>query len=681
MKFGARFMLIRFIKYYFLLITGTLYLQYVAAQQGFGAPVLYQHFGTGTADGNATGPALPAGLTSFTYSNAACPPPNSYSLVRWVNSTVCFNGEWIALDSDHTSDYDPDMSFGNMMLVNQAAHDDSRVVYMDTVRGALCPGTRYSFSAALINVDKELPCNSFITFPVFAFNVESENGQVLFTDTTRGGISYANGFMGYRFGQFSLGFIMPAGVNRLVVRIVVLPSSANCGEDFAIDDIKVSSAGPVVQMAFVNEPASTIVKSICFQDNRTVTLSGDMSPFYNNPALQWQQSTDNGVTWTDIPGATSNVYSRSFSVPDTFLLRLTGAEAANIANPNCRVISNTRKVEVDGIPADFDATNNSPVCAGQNLQFNATGGASYIWAGPNGFFDNISFPHIFFSSLSDSGMYYVQITTLGGCRATDSTYVTMIGTNVNAWPDTVICKGTAAQLRASTGVSYAWTPATSLSSTVTANPKATPEKTTVYTVKVTDIFGCSDTAHVEVRVKNSLAVKAIIEGTDYLCRSYDSASFTDRSIGEIQSWYWDFGNGQTSMTSEPAAQYYMIPINRDNFSVKLLVKDTAGCADSTYHLVKVADNCYIAVPSAFTPNNDGKNDFLFPLNAYKATHLTFRVFNRVGQLVFETRDWTRKWDGKMSGIEQAPGVYVWMLDYTDVSKKRISLKGTTVLIR
>jgi gliding motility-associated-like protein len=135
------------------------------------------------------------------------------------------------------------------------------------------------------------------------------------------------------------------------------------------------------------------------------------------------------------------------------------------------------------------------------------------------------------------------------------------------------------------------------------------------------------------------------------------------------------------MTSEPAAQYYMIPINRDNFSVKLLVKDTAGCADSTYHLVKVADNCYIAVPSAFTPNNDGKNDFLFPLNAYKATHLTFRVFNRVGQLVFETRDWTRKWDGKMSGIEQAPGVYVWMLDYTDVSKKRISLKGTTVLIR
>ncbi|MBK8143209.1 MAG: hypothetical protein IPK57_21035 [Chitinophagaceae bacterium] len=148
---------------------------------------------------------------------------------------------------------------------------------------------------------------------MFAFNVEDETGQVLFTDTTHGGIGYASSFMGYRFGQFSVGFTMPAGVNKLVVRIVVLPSSADCGEDFAIDDIKVSPAGPVVQMGFLNEPSGTIVKSICFQDNRTVSFDGNMAPFYNNPALQWQQSIDDGVTWTDIPGATTNTYSRVFN--------------------------------------------------------------------------------------------------------------------------------------------------------------------------------------------------------------------------------------------------------------------------------------------------------------------------------------------------------------------------------
>jgi gliding motility-associated-like protein len=93
------------------------------------------------------------------------------------------------------------------------------------------------------------------------------------------------------------------------------------------------------------------------------------------------------------------------------------------------------------------------------------------------------------------------------------------------------------------------------------------------------------------------------------------------------------------------------------------------------------DNCYIAVPTAFTPNGDGLNDYLYPLNAYKATNLSFKVFNRTGQLVFETKDWTVKWDGTIKGAKQASGVYVWMLDYNDVTGKRISLKGTTLLIR
>jgi gliding motility-associated-like protein len=98
-------------------------------------------------------------------------------------------------------------------------------------------------------------------------------------------------------------------------------------------------------------------------------------------------------------------------------------------------------------------------------------------------------------------------------------------------------------------------------------------------------------------------------------------------------------------------------------------------------LLKVLDNCYIAVPTAFTPNNDGLNDYLYPLNAYKATNLSFKVFTRNGQLVFESRDWSGKWDGTVNGTKQASGVYVWTLDYIDPSGKKIALKGTSVLIR
>jgi gliding motility-associated-like protein len=64
------------------------------------------------------------------------------------------------------------------------------------------------------------------------------------------------------------------------------------------------------------------------------------------------------------------------------------------------------------------------------------------------------------------------------------------------------------------------------------------------------------------------------------------------------------------------------------------------------------NNCYIVVPSAFTPNHDGLNDYLYPLNAYKATNLIFRVYNRMGGLVCETQDWTRKCDGTISDIPQ-----------------------------
>ncbi len=65
-------------------------------------------------------------------------------------------------------------------------------------------------------------------------------------------------------------------------------------------------------------------------------MSGSMEAYYPNPALQWQQSSDDGVTWTDIPGATNNICTQTFSTPDTFLFRLSGADISQISNPGCK---------------------------------------------------------------------------------------------------------------------------------------------------------------------------------------------------------------------------------------------------------------------------------------------------------------------------------------------------------
>lgn len=104
------------------------------------------------------------------------------------------------------------------------------------------------------------------------------------------------------------------------------------------------------------------------------------------------------------------------------------------------------------------------------------------------------------------------------------------------------------------------------------------------------------------------------------------------------------------------------------------------CYDSVWQNITVPEACLVQVPSAFAPN--GINKYLYPLNAFKAVNMTFRVYNRLGNLVFESHDMQNKWDGSYKGEKQPTGTYIWMLDYTDKdTQQRYSLKGTTVLIR
>jgi gliding motility-associated-like protein len=162
----------------------------------------------------------------------------------------------------------------------------------------------------------------------------------------------------------------------------------------------------------------------------------------------------------------------------------------------------------------------------------------------------------------------------------------------------------------------------------------------------------------------------------------DMAVFKDTSAGNATAWLWDFGNGNTSVAKDPPAQVYPPTTSDRSYNVRLIVKNNINCADTITKQLNVLYNCFIGVPSAFTPNDDRLNDFLYPINAYKARDLYFRVYNRFGQMIFSSRDFTKKWDGTFNGIKQQTGVYVWMLDYINIdTNKPYSSKGTTLLIR
>lgn len=189
---------------------------------------------------------------------------------------------------------------------------------------------------------------------------------------------------------------------------------------------------------------------------------------------------------------------------------------------------------------------------------------------------------------------------------------------------------------------------------------------------------CSDTSSVDLLLDNVL--KPDFTFPPVVCPR-DLAMFTDNSIGHITAWSWDFGNGSNSTLQLPPLQSYTEPHVNINIPVRLTVTNNLGCMKTIVHSILLVNNCYIAVPSAFTPNGDGLNDYLYPLNAYKASSLSFSVYNRFGQRVFFSENWLHRWDGKVKGTGADPGTYVWILSYINENSVPIFQKGTTILVR
>ena len=107
----------------------------------------------------------------------------------------------------------------------------------------------------------------------------------------------------------------------------------------------------------------------------------------------------------------------------------------------------------------------------------------------------------------------------------------------------------------------------------------------------------------------------------------------------------------------------------------------SGCTTVDSFLVRVFPSDYIYVPKAFTPNGDGRNDVLRPLNVGIKQLKYFRVYNRWGNLIFETTKMNEGWDGTHRGSKLASDTYVWSAEGIDQNGKLIRRSGSTTLIR
>jgi gliding motility-associated-like protein len=108
----------------------------------------------------------------------------------------------------------------------------------------------------------------------------------------------------------------------------------------------------------------------------------------------------------------------------------------------------------------------------------------------------------------------------------------------------------------------------------------------------------------------------------------------------------------------------------------------SGCLTQDTQFVKIVERVEVYVPTAFTPNHDGHNDYLRPLaRGLKETHY-FRIFNRLGQLLYEMKgDEQPGWDGTIHGNPQTTQTVVWVVEGIGVDNLVYKKTGTTILIR
>lgn len=150
--------------------------------------------------------------------------------------------------------------------------------------------------------------------------------------------------------------------------------------------------------------------------------------------------------------------------------------------------------------------------------------------------------------------------------------------------------------------------------------------------------------------------------------------FRDSSLGTPVEWFWNFGDGGTA--SSPVVSHDYSDVGE--YSVVMYVRDENGCTDSSIMLISVIEG--ISVPNVFSPNGDGKNDlFYVPNSGIKEYY--FRIFNRWGAVMFETRAPEIAWDGYTNTGEPAKeGTYYYVLEASSEENEYV-LKGYLTLFR
>ncbi len=413
----------------------------------------------------------------------------------------------------------------------------------------------------------------------------------------------------------------------------------------------------------------TVIQTIDLLDKPPLSVAFRDTLICISDDVQLQATGTGNFSWTPTVNITNgNTATPTVDPPVTtmYYVELDNGGCRNRDSVRVRVLNN---VSVATMP---DTT----ICAGDPVQLSAvTDGLTYSWT-PAATIDN---PAILSPTATPTATTTYQLTSfVGSCSAVDDVTVAVVPYPVaNAGSDTVICYNTGAQLNGShDGISFTWTPAAYLNNASILNPVATPPRTTTFILAAYDNQGCPKPGYDTVIVTVLPKIRPFA-GNDTAVIVGQPLQF-NATGGESYSWSPPTGLNNTDI-GNPIGMY---DGSFDSIRYTVQVINEAGCFDTASIKVKIfKTQPSIFVPTAFTPNNDGRNDQIMPIAVGMQKINYFRIYNRWGQLVFSTTTNGHGWDGKIGGVLQGTNVFVWLVSAEDYLGKPYFQKGTVTLIR
>jgi gliding motility-associated-like protein len=452
------------------------------------------------------------------------------------------------------------------------------------------------------------------------------------------------------------------------------------GEPSAVNDVSIEQSPTYIYPAMGFKDVRMIVtdskgcrdtldRTLSMFDKPPITLLFRDTLICTPDAVQLNASGYGNFSWTpnrNIVNAASPTPTVSPGTTTTYYVQLDDNGCINTDSVKVNVVNHVT----------LAAMADTVICSSDTIQLRVqSNGHRYQWSPAAQLIDpSIKNPF----AVTPNTTIYTVTARIGSCSATEQITVNTVPyPMVFAGADTSICFGTSALLNgASDGSSFLWTPAASVSAATSLQTVAHPRTTTAYVLTARDNRGCPKPSQDTVLV-NVLPEIVAFAGRD---TAVVLGQRLQLNASGGTAYVWSPATGLSSVNRPDPIGIYNAP--SEGLRYRVLVYDAEGCVDSAFVTVRVfTTKPSVFVPTAFTPNGDGRNDLLKPVLAGIREVEYFYVYNRWGQLVYQSKQSSPSWDGRVNGLVQPTSTFVWVVKATDYTGAPVFEKGTVTLIR